>query len=128
MKIYVVLGESGEYSGRSVWVAGAYSTREAAEGAMTTRMAKRRAFEIWSDAALAHQRRLDKRGPFGWRFPISPEDNKEFDAMRAEAERLAGPKPEYEGAERVELFEMTLDEWQNGWAEEIASANSVSNR
>jgi len=78
-KIYVVLGESGEYSSRSVWVSGAYLDRAKAEEAMLAAMARSRAHDQW--------------------------------AQRQEAERLAGPEPEYEPAERVSLHEGVIGEW-----------------
>ena len=80
--VFVVLGEQGEYSDRSVWCSGVFETREAAEATIRERLAIRREYNNWHEIHYRTKR------------PPTPE------------------KPEYEPADRVELIEMPLNSWQ----------------
>jgi hypothetical protein len=121
--VFVVLGEQGEYSDRSVWVSGVYATRGDAESAMVAAMARRREYDLWSQARGRHWQQLNGRGLFGWKFPLTPEDAAEHQSISDEADRRAGPKPAYEPAERVELFELPMGQWHSSHLAEISTMN-----
>lgn len=123
--VYVVLGENGEYESRSIWLCGVYSDRNEAEAAMALAVERRRKFERWSDTRSKHWRHLDTRGVFGWKFPLSPEDEVEHKAIGDEAERRAGPKPEYEPAEHLELFLLPTNQWQNTYSSALLAMSAA---
>ena len=109
--VFVVLGESGEYSDRMVWVSGVFETRKEAEGAAVKQLAASRVYAQWWDAVCNIRRRMCG----GW---ISPETlTKEIEH---ESERLAGPTPEYEPADRVTIFEVPI----GTWIKDVAPANA----
>lgn len=107
--VFIVLGECGEYSARSVWVSGVYLRREDAEGAIVTRMAKRREYEQWNERFRKSWPNL----PFNYfKFPLQGAQAIEHAELTKRASDAAGPKPEYEPAERVELFSLPIGQWQ----------------
>jgi hypothetical protein len=98
--LFVVLAEEGEYSDRAVWVGGVYRTRAEAEAAIVERTAMRREYDNWHTAYL---KRL-------WRDP-RPLGYRHTDEEREAAKLGLGPEPPYEGAERAELVEVKVGEW-----------------
>lgn len=98
--VYVVLGQSGEYSDRCVWVAGIYGTEEQARAEVEAKLAQRRVWEQWNRSFIRNMQKI--RGE-AWRMLT--------DAETAEASRLAGPKPEEESAEYCEVVKVPFGEW-----------------
>jgi hypothetical protein len=102
-KLYVVLGEHGEYSDRSVWVSGVFASREEAEAKMLERLAVNREFEMWQARYIKALQQIKGRG--WWGIPSTDEE-------KAAAQAAAGPKPEYEPTERAEIEEVVVGEWR----------------
>jgi hypothetical protein len=114
--VYVVLGEQGEYSDRSVWVSGVFASKEEAQQSIVERMAKRRDYLNWTSE---FNRRRSPR-PFGYfKFPLSPAQQVEWDGIEEAALLGMRPKPEYEPAEHTSLFEVPFGAWQAGHLCEI---------
>lgn len=101
MKLFVVLGESGEYSDRNVWVSGVYATEDEAKAAIDAAMTRRRE---WENCHEAYLRALySQKGPG---------DFSAFtDEQQARARAAVPAEPPYEGAEQAQYFEVTLGEW-----------------
>ncbi len=100
--VYVVLGERGEYSERDVFVSGVYTSRQDAEDAVMAGSTRNRIYMAWADKSFEHLRRMPIDPNFGFSWT---------DAQRDEAEKLAGPKPEYERGEEFEIVECELGQW-----------------
>ena len=110
-KVWVVLGENGEYSDRCVYVSGVYSTKEAAKAALLKGLEAYRDRENWhrENEAIAKGRpRLRD-----YNYPLGVLDILNI----AEAKTLnPRPEPPYEGAERASIDEVELDVWgHEGW-------------
>lgn len=89
--VYIVLGESGEYSDCwDAWIAGVFLTKAEAQEAMSKRMVVRRTWEEWNG------RRIDLLLTTG---------------RREVARQMVGPEPEREEAERVSLYPASIGEW-----------------
>lgn len=110
--VWVVLGELGEYSDRSIFVSGVYATKKEARDAVTVASERRRIFDNWNETLRQHQnrlRKLDRRLDRGYLW--TPEQSKIWDQLNVEAHRLAGPEPEYERGERFEIVPVELGYW-----------------
>lgn len=90
-RVYIVLGQSGDYDDREVWVAGVYATEAEAQAAVVERMEVRMVYGEWK-----------------WRKEWSEHDCL---AARDAAELAAGPKPEEEPAEYVALISCPVGQW-----------------
>jgi hypothetical protein len=99
MKVFVVLGETGEYSDRNVQVCGVFATEQEARSMMLKRMEVRRLHNLWHERMIQELRRLQ------------PGLGQYTTENQQEAERRAGPEPEYEYSERVSLHAGELGEW-----------------
>ncbi len=65
-EVYVVIGTSGEYSGREVWVAGAYTDKDAAVQMAEKQKEEDRAnWAIWSAWSREFGKRLKEAGHSG---------------------------------------------------------------
>lgn len=107
-KLFVIVGEYGEYESRESLVCGIFKTKKAAEAAVAEHAIRRDAHDKWSAAYRAHYPSL----PFLYfRFPLQGPQIEEHKALDASARAAAGPEPEYELAETVEIYEIELDAW-----------------
>lgn len=118
-KLYVVLGEAGEYSDRNVWVSGVFDTQVAAQDLVEELALKHRLSEEWDKVNRKHFNALKDLMHVKAAAPMYEHqrvvyNNAYFAAMdelRDEAKRLAGPKPEYVREERCEVVEVDLNKW-----------------
>jgi hypothetical protein len=104
-KLFVVLAENGEYSDRIVWVAGVFPTESDARSEVEKHLAQRREYDQWN---VKYQNTLQTFEEFRCNRYGTPHYTKNDHSKAAE---LAGPKPEYEGAERCEVIETELGKW-----------------
>ena len=100
-KVFVVLGENGEYSDRSVWVAGVFATEAEAQQQIDARLVMRREWEAWHEAYLRELRGVQGAGKFGCYT----------DEQQAAAKARVPGEPSYERAERCEIEEAPLGAW-----------------
>jgi hypothetical protein len=112
--VYVVLGEQGEYSDRSVWVSGVFTSEETAKEFMKERMAISRKWQNWNSKYRSLlfnlQNKFEKdTGNYSWK--IDGMTHKLQSQAREEIEKLWGPEPEVEAAEGCSLFAVPLNEW-----------------
>jgi hypothetical protein len=138
MNVFVVVSERGEWSDRETWVSGVFSTRSDAEKSINDRLSISREHEQWSQRKsqsmrklyddLAHtQHALDAastsdRAAFEKANGIQPRRIRmdrlvlqPSDEDLKSAASMAGVEPEYESAERSQIFEIEMGQWiQNG--------------
>lgn len=101
MNVYVVLGETGEYSMHTVFVCGVYTTLDQAKAAMIAASQRRNLNTQWYGQyhAILSQR-----------FSNSPHPYTDEDRAWA-LSQMEEPQPPYEAAERTMIFEVPLDQW-----------------
>jgi len=126
MKVFVVLGERGEYSDRDVWVSGVFTTEEDARQAIERRSVVHRVHKNWQDRyyrKLEELCKADKISPLQDSIPYffagaSAEVVRKANERWQENQRLTaeqvGPEPEAECAERFSLVPVGIGEWFNG--------------
>lgn len=127
---WVVLGESGEYSNREVWVSGVYRSEAEARAKIEERMTVRRQYEEWDWKRTDHFNVLQKAANKAMQEQLTRhtiEGNAQavrdrpwamewqrtgYAAAQKAAGEAAGPEPEYEEAEQCSLFACPIDTWQ----------------
>lgn len=109
--LYVVLGEFGEYSSRHVFVSAVFTSKEAAEAAVISASARRRENDQWE----IERQRVAKNLPRVKNRISETYSFESLDLKGAEKEIRPCPFP-YESAERYEIAEVAVDEWNSGGA------------
>lgn len=118
--VWVVLGENGEYSDRSVFVSGVFATEPEAQNAVVIRSAVARAWSEWKDRFDSKRAEIFKDDPY--RFDLKhiaagktwdQVEEQEADIMRVLSE-IIGPEPEYERGESFWIVEAEIGKWYGG--------------
>ena len=102
MKLFVVLGESGDYSDRNVWVSGVYSSATEAQGAIDAAAKRRGEWDNWHIAYLRELRKENAAGRYG----------SFTDEQQAKAKAAVYAAPPYERTERAEIEETEIGVWK----------------
>jgi len=122
-RVWVVLGETGEYSDREVWLCGVFRSDDEAKKEVVARTAVRRAYDAWQNLYYSEMRRAERLfrsergGGYLW------QDEAAYKAAEAAARQRAGPKPAYEPAERCSLIVCPIGQWGQ-WTDAKESALS----
>ena len=107
MKVFVVIGCAGEYADRDTWVSGVFLSRTEAEACIAKRA---EAHRFWCEWYARRGNHLKLSSVY--RKPYSEMYKGEYEAAVADAERVAGPKPDREAGEEFEIVEITIGEWR----------------
>lgn len=120
-QVYVVLGESGEYSDRSVWVSGVFDNETLAKSWIEKRSGVRRVYEQWWKNVSTLNDQIRQQKPYYKFITVWSEtagiiyktifDEKAYTEAEEIVDKLSGPAPENELGERFELVKIMMNTW-----------------